>query len=385
MATRCSSFRAEATLGAARAGVLRLPHGAVSTPAFMPVGTRAAVRGIAPEELRGAGVELVLANTYHLWERPGHGLIEELGGLHAFMAWDGPILTDSGGYQAFSLSERVTVDDAGVRFRSKLDGELRFLTPELAVEIQEAFGVDVAMVLDECVAFPATRTQAEVAVARTTAWLERSLRARTRPERTALFGIVQGSTFPDLRAAHAGTLAAMDLDGIALGGLSVGEGHEAMIAAVEACVPELPGGTVRYLMGVGHPGDIAEAVARGIDLFDCVLPTRMGRHGQAYTWEGRLNLKNAIFRRDPRPLDPATPDSPANAYSRAYLHHLLRSDDHLGRRLVALHNVHLYQQLVRELRAAITAGDADAFAAIRARAARASRPPPAVAADEGVQ
>lgn len=374
MATRCSSFRLLAERGGARAGVLSLPHGDVPTPAFMAVGTRGTVKAIHPDELRAVGSPIVLANTYHLWERPGHERIQALGGLHAFMNWDGPLLTDSGGYQVFSLRDRLKLTEHGATFRSPTDGERRELTPELAVEIQEAFGVDVAMALDECLEHPATRARAEEATDRTTRWLERCLAARRHPERTALFGIVQGGTFADLRARHADTLAAMDLDGYALGGLSVGEGQEAMLAMVEVGAPRLPRERVRYLMGVGHPDDIVEAVLRGIDLFDCVLPTRMGRHGQAYTTEGRINLKNARFLEDPRPLDPGLPDGPSRGFSRAYLAHLLRAGEWLGRRLVSLHNLALYQHLLRTLRAAILAGDEAGIEAVRQTARRASRP-----------
>lgn len=376
MATRCSSFEVEATVGRARAGTLTLPHGTVPTPAFMPVGTRGTVRGIDPHELRQVGSHMVLANTYHLWERPGHERIRDLGGLHRFMCWDGPILTDSGGYQVFSLRDRMTLDEQGVTFRSPLDGDLRRLTPEGAIAIQEALGVDVAMVLDECLEYPATEQRTRESTDRTTRWLHRSLAAREHPDRTAVFGIVQGGTHPELRAAHAAELAALDLDGYAIGGLSVGEGHQVMTAMVDAAIPELPEDRVRYLMGVGHPGDLVEAVLRGVDLFDCVLPTRAGRHGQAYTSQGRLNLKNALYADDPRPIDPADPDSPASAYQRAYLRHLLKAGEILGKRLVTLHNLHVYQRLMAQLRAAIAADDTDALARIRAEAHRMTRPPP---------
>lgn len=375
MATRCCCYELRATLGSARTGTLHLPHGAVQTPAFMPVGTRGSVKGVDPVELTAAGADIVLANTYHLWERPGHERIRALGGLHRFMGWEGPILTDSGGYQVFSLAHRAKLSEEGVVFRSPVDGEKRKLTPELAVEIQEAFGVDVAMALDECIAWPSSHEDTARATDRTTRWLKRCLEARQHSDRTALFGIIQGGMFEDLRGAHAEELAAMDLDGIAIGGLSVGEGHEAMMAMVDVVQPRLPTDKVRYLMGVGHPEDIIEAVARGVDLFDCVLPTRMGRHGQAYTWSGRINLKNGRFKDDPDPLDPLTPTSPANRFSKAYLCHLLRAGETLGRRLVTLHNLHLFQQLLREARAAIAAGDAEAFEALRARAKRATRPP----------
>lgn len=375
MATRCSSFEVSATLGAARTGTLTLPHGRVRTPGFMPVGTYGAVKGLSPDELRAAGSDMILANTYHLWERPGHERIRALGGLHRFMGWDGPILTDSGGYQVFSLRHRMKLTEEGVRFRSPLDGERRQLTPEISVEVQEAFGVDVAMALDVVAPHDAGDDVHADAMARTSRWLKRCLDARQHADRTALFGISQGGLSPELRARHADELAGMDLDGIAIGGLSVGEGHEAMMAMIDVAAPRLPADRVRYLMGVGHPEDIVEAVRRGCDLFDCVLPTRAGRHGQAYTWSGRINLRNGRWLDDPRPLDPETPNSPANAFPRAYLCHLIRTGDLLGKRLVTLHNLHLYQQLMSGLRAAIAAEDAEAFDALAARAKVATTPP----------
>jgi queuine tRNA-ribosyltransferase len=375
MATRCCSFELQATLDGARAGVLHTPHGPVPTPAFMPVGTRGSVRGVDPVELRSVGSHIVLANTMHLWERPGHARIQAQGGLARFMGWNGPMLTDSGGYQVFSLSKHVKLTEEGVRFRSPTDGNYRMLTPELAVEIQEALGVDVAMALDECIPKDADRAAVSASTDRTTRWLARCLAARRQPEQTALFGIVQGGMFPDLRAAHARVLLDMDLDGYAIGGLSVGEGHARMLEMVEVTTPVLPQDRPRYLMGVGHPGDIAEAVARGCDLFDCVLPTRAGRHGQAYTSEGRINLRNATLADDGRPLDPGSPGSPGNAYSRAYLRHLFTVEELLGARVATLHNLWVYQDLMARMRAAILAGDAAALAAARARAAALSVPP----------
>lgn len=374
MATRCSSFEIQARRGAARVGVLSLPHGVVRTPAFMPVGTRGAVRGVTPDEIVATGADMLLANTYHLWERPGHRRIEALGGLHAFSGWAGPLLTDSGGFQVFSMRDRLQLTEEGARFRSPIDGELRHLTPELAVEIQEAFGVDVAMALDECLEFPATRERTIESTARTTRWLRRCLAARRRPDRTALFGIVQGGTFHDLRAAHAAELAALDLDGYAIGGLSVGEGQERMLDMVGAAAPHLPADRVRYLMGVGHPTDIVEAVLQGVDLFDCVLPSRAGRHAWAYTWSGRRNLKNARYADDPGPLDPETPHSPANAFSRAFLRHMLQVGDALAARLLTLHNLTFYQDVLTRLRAAIAAGDGPAIETLRARAREATEP-----------
>lgn len=363
-------------MGGARAGTLRLPHGEVPTPAFMPVGTRGAVRGLHPDQLAATGAHLVLANTYHLWERPGHERIERLGGLHSFMGWTGPLLTDSGGYQVFSLREHLKLTEEGAKFRSPLDGTLRHLTPELAVEVQEALGVDVAMAFDECLEWPASPERAEASTARTTRWLHRCLAARRRPDRTALFGIVQGGMYEALRAAHAQELSSLDLDGYAIGGLSVGEGHDAMMAMVEVTVPHLPVDRVRYLMGVGHPHDIVQAVLRGVDLFDCVLPTRAGRHGTAYTTEGKMNLRNQRFADDVRPLDPNVVASPANGFSRAYLSHLVRADEILGATLLSSHNLAFYQQLVGSLREAIQSGDRARLDGIASMAARASSPAP---------
>ncbi|MBN2799617.1 MAG: tRNA guanosine(34) transglycosylase Tgt [Deltaproteobacteria bacterium] len=376
MATRCSSFDLLGTAGAARTGVLHLPHGSVPTPAFMPVGTRGTVRGLTPRDLRGLGASMVLANTYHLWVRPGHEDLRALGGLHRFMGWDGPILTDSGGFQVFSLKEHVKVSEDGVRFRSPLDGQHRHLTPELAVEIQETFGVDVAMALDECIEVPATRDRTASSTDRTTRWLHRQLTSRRQPDRTALFGIVQGGLFTDLRVAHAQELASLDLDGYAIGGLSVGEPQETMFEMVEAVTPHLPTDRVRYLMGVGKPLDIYGAVLRGVDLFDCVLPTRVGRHGLVWTWHGRMNMKNARYRLDDRPLDAGcTCEACTGGFSRAYLRHLYVTDELLGKRLLSVHNLHFYQDLMRRLRGAIGAGD-EAVSALGAQVAAASEPAP---------
>ncbi len=356
MATRCSSFELQASAGSARSGLLRLPHGEVPTPCFMPVGTAGTVKGLTPAEIRGAGASMVLANTYHLWVRPGHELVRALGGLHRFMHWDGPILTDSGGYQVFSLKEFTRVSEHGVKFRSPVDGQWRLLTPEKAVEIQEALGVDVAMAFDECIEVPASPERVKASTERTTRWLERCLAARTQPERTALFGIVQGGLYADQRAAHARRLAAMDLDGYAVGGLSVGETQPEMLAMIEAAVPELPVDRVRYLMGVGYPLDILEAVLRGIDLFDCVLPTRSGRFGQAFTSSGRLTIRHARYKDDPGPLDPGCRCYTCRCFSRAYLRHLFLGKEILGPRLLTLHNLSFYQEFMAKLRAAVREG-----------------------------
>lgn len=362
-----------ARAGAARTGVLRTPHGPVPTPAFMPVGTAATVKGITPVELRALGVSMVLSNAWHLWVRPGHALIGALGGLHRFMNWDGPILTDSGGFQVFSLKKLRKVTEEGVRFRSPHDGAAMNLTPELAVEIQETLGVDVAMALDECIEWPAERDRVARSTERTTRWLKRCLAARRQPERTALLGIVQGGFYEDLREAHADELAEMDLDGVALGGFSVGEPQEAMLALLGRVAGRLPEDRVRYLMGVGTPHDIAEAVASGVDLFDCVLPTRTGRFGTAFTSEGRLNIRHARFREDALPLDPACTCYTCRSFSRAYLRHLFLSNEMLAPRLLSLHNLALYQSLMARLRAAIHAGPT-ALADVRGNAARASAP-----------
>jgi queuine tRNA-ribosyltransferase len=368
-----ASFTLLATTGEARTGTLHLPHGEVPTPCFMPVGTRASVRGITPAELRALGACMVLANTYHLWIRPGHEAIRTLGGLHRFMGWEGPLLTDSGGYQVFSLRDHTTVTEDGVRFRAPLDGAYRTLTPELAVQVQEALGVDVAMAFDECLEWPANEARAAESAARTTRWLERALDARTAPERTALFGIVQGGMYADLRIAHAQELCSMDLDGYAVGGLSVGEDRETMLELARLAAAHLPRDRVRYLMGVGTPRDIVDAVLGGLDLFDCVLPTRSGRHGQAFTSVGRLNLRNARHALDPGPLDPSCACEACTGFSRAYLRHLVMSEELLGRRLLTLHNLHYYQHLTAGLRAAIADGDPAGLATLREESTRASQ------------
>lgn len=370
------SLSVGARCGAARTGLLSTPHGQVPTPGFMPVGTAATVKGITPIELRQLGVGMVLCNAWHLWVRPGHELIRALGGLHRFMGWDGPILTDSGGFQVFSLKDLRKVSEEGVKFRSPHDGAKLFLTPELSVEIQETLGVDVAMAFDECIEFPADRDRVARSTARTTRWLKRGLEARRSPERTALLGIVQGGFYEDLRHAHADELSELDLDGYALGGFSVGEPQDHMLPMVESTARRLPDHKVRYLMGVGTPHDLAEAVIRGVDLFDCVLPTRTGRFGTLYTSVGKLNIRHARFREDGGPVDPACACYTCRSYSRAYLRHLFLSNEMLAPRLLSLHNLSFYQSLMARLRAAIHAGPA-ALEATRADAARASVPPAA--------
>jgi queuine tRNA-ribosyltransferase len=300
-------------------------------------------------------------------------VVRALGGQHRFMGWTGPILTDSGGYQVFSLRDRLVVSEEGVRIRSPEDGAWRELTPERSIEVQEALGVDVAMAFDECLEHPATRERTIESTARTTRWLRRCLAARRHPERTALFGIVQGGMHEDLRREHAAELTELDLDGYAIGGLSVGEDRDQLVHFAGVSAGALPAGKVRYLMGVGHPIDIADAVLGGVDLFDCVLPTRAGRHGQAYTRQGRRNLKNARYREDPEPLDPTCSCPTCRRFSRAYLRHLHQCDELLGKRLLTLHNLAYYQGLVADLRAAILTGDPAAVAAVRDGAATASR------------
>ncbi len=366
----------------ARRGRLHLTHGVVDTPAFMPVGTAGTVKSLSPVDLRDAGAQIVLANTYHLWVRPGHRIIEGLGGLHRFMDWDGPILTDSGGYQVFSLKDMRKISEEGVKFRSPLDGEWRNLTPEVAVEIQEALGVDVAMAFDECIEWPAGRDQVIASTQRTTRWLKRCLAARRKADRTALFGIVQGGFHEDLRVAHAQELAEMDLDGYAIGGLSVGEPREELFAAVGYTTPHLPTHKVRYLMGVGYPHDIVDAVIAGVDLFDCVLPTRSARFGSAFTSAGRVTIKHGRYRDDPRPLDEECPCYTCARFSRAYLRHLFTSNEILAPRLLTLHNVTFYQRLVARLRTAVEEGP-DALLRLRDEAVRWMQPHDGDAASDG--
>ncbi|MCK6507019.1 tRNA guanosine(34) transglycosylase Tgt [Myxococcota bacterium] len=363
------SFQVHATAGPARTGILHTPHGAVRTPAFMPVGTYGTVKGMTPVELRELGADMLLANAYHLWVRPGHREIEALGGLHGFMGWDGPILTDSGGYQVFSLRDVSKVTEEGVRFRAPLDGQYRKLTPEVCVEVQEALGVDLAMAFDECIEYPADRDRVARSTARTTRWLRRCLAHRRHPERTALLGIVQGGFHEDLRGAHAQELSELDLDAYAIGGLSVGEPTEQLLAMVGFTAPRLPPHKVRYLMGVGYPLDIVEAVSRGVDLFDCVLPTRSGRFGQVFTSQGRMNIKHNRLRDDRRPVDPACACYTCRSFSRAYLRHLFLSNEILAPRLLTLHNLTFYQSLMARLRAAIAQGPQE-LRAVRDQAER---------------
>ena len=330
----------------------------------MPVGTAATVKALRPADLRALGAQIILANTYHLWLRPGREILEAAGGLHRFMAWDGPILTDSGGFQVFSLESRRTLDDAGVTFRSHLDGSEHQFTPENVVAFQEALGVDVAMALDVCVKLPAPGEELAEAVRRTTAWARRCAQARSRKD-TLLFAIVQGGLDTELRARSAEELTALDLPGYAIGGLSVGETREELYAAARFTAARLPAEKPRYLMGVGTVRDLIEAAGCGVDLFDCVYPTRCGRTGRAITRSGEFNIRNAGFTRDFTPLDPACGCSVCATYTRAYLAHLFRADEMLGPQLLSYHNLAVLLDLMREARSAIEAGE---WAAFRERA-----------------
>ncbi len=335
-----------------RLGCIFTPRGTVQTPVFMPVGTQATVKALTPEELEELGCEMILANTYHLFLRPGHKLIERLGGLHRFMNWHRPILTDSGGYQVFSLSPLRKLTEEGVRFRSHLDGREVFLTPELAIEIQVSLGSDVIMVLDECTPYPADRSYTIESMELTHRWAERCKKIE-RKEGQALFGIVQGGMYRDLRKESATRLSEIGFDGYGIGGLSVGEPKELMVEMTEATVECLPADRPRYLMGVGMPEDIVEAVERGVDMFDCVLPTRCARNGLLFTSRGKLVIKNSQYKEDPEPLDPECECYTCRNYSRAYLRHLYTSGEILAARLNTVHNVHYYMKLMRDIRASI--------------------------------
>ncbi len=352
------SFRVTATDGAARCGAIDTLHGKVATPAFLPVGTQATVKGLAPEAVRASGAEIVLANTYHLMLRPGAERIARLGGLHKFMNWPQAILTDSGGFQVMSLSQLRKVENSGVTFRSHLDGATVELSPERAIEIQRLLGSDIVMQLDECSKLPAARSELERAMRLSLAWAERSKRGfeGMAPAR-ALFGIVQGGDDAALRLESARALVDIGFGGYAIGGLAVGEPQEVMLRMVQEVAPALPAVQPRYLMGVGTPADLVEAVAHGIDMFDCVLPTRNGRHGLAFTRFGPLNLKNARHADDPQPIDPQSRCPAARDYSRAYLHHLLKANEMLGAILLTTVNLAYYQELMARMRAAITAGE----------------------------
>ena len=356
------SFSTLARDGEARTGLLETAHGTVRTPAFMPVGTAGTVKGMLPEAVADAGAEMILGNTYHLMLRPGEETVERLGGLHRFMNWKRPILTDSGGYQVMSLAGRRTVAEDGVVFRSHIDGTRHGLSPERAVEIQHRLGSDVTMVLDECTQFPATVDEAAKSMRLSMRWAARSKAAfRERPGH-GLFGIVQGGVYGNLRRESAGALIDIGFDGYAVGGLAIGEGQETTLGVLDETMPALPVDAPRYLMGVGTPSDIVGAVRRGIDMFDCVIPTRSGRTGRGYTSAGTINIRNARHVGDPAPVDPDCPCPCCAGYSRAYLHHLFRAKEMLGPILLTTHNVHHYQRLMARMRGSIEAGTLAEFA-----------------------
>jgi len=337
----------------ARLGRIHTPHGVMETPAFMPVGTQATVKTMSPEELKAMDAHIILSNTYHLFLRPGHDLIKRAGGLHKFMNWDRPILTDSGGFQVFSLSEMRKITEEGVQFRSHLNGDKLFLSPEKAMEIQNALGSDIMMAFDECPPAGADHAYVKQSLERTTRWAERCLASHARPSDQALFAIVQGGMFADLRKQSADELTSMDFPGYAIGGLSVGEPKPVMYAMLEETVPLLPADKPRYLMGVGSPDALLEGAIRGVDMFDCVLPTRIARNGTTMTSEGRVVVRNAKYAEDFGPLDPACDCYTCRNYSRAYIRHLIKADESFGIRLTTYHNLHFLLQLMRDVRQAI--------------------------------
>ncbi len=354
------SFEIESTSGRARAGRLRTPHGEVLTPVFMPVGTAGAVKAVLQRDLGELGASIVLANTYHLMLRPGDALLAELGGLHGFTGWRGPWLTDSGGYQVFSLADLREISEEGVRFRSHLDGSAHLLSPERSMQVQMNLGADIAMAFDECPASTAPRAEVDAAAQRTTRWAERSRGAHRRPEQW-LFGIIQGGVVPELRERSAGELVAMDFPGYAIGGLAVGEEKPAREAVLDLVVPMLPATRPRYLMGVGTLQDILEAVARGVDMFDCVLPTRNARNGQLFTRQGRMSIRNSRFRDDPRPIDAACPCLTCRTTSRAYLRHLHMAGEIVAATLLTIHNLATYLDTLRSIRQSIVFGRFEEF------------------------
>ncbi len=357
-------FEVQATCGAARAGVFRTPHGLLSTPVFAPVGTQATVKAVEPRGLRDVGATLVLSNTYHLYMRPGDDLIRDMGGLHRFMAWDRPMLTDSGGFQVFSLGELRQIDEDGVTFRSHLDGSTHRFTPEKSVEIQHNLGADIIMCFDECPP-PLDRDEVRAACDRTHAWAQRCVEEHARTGDSlnqALFGIVQGGIFPDLRAESVEMLTSLDFPGYAVGGLAVGETKAQMLTTLEQTVPLLPANKPRYLMGVGSPEDLVMGVARGIDIFDCVLPTRVARNGSALTRRGRINMRNLQYATDAAPIEDGCTCYTCSTFSRAYIRHLVKAGEILAHQLLSLHNLHLLLTITREMRAAIIDGTFPAYA-----------------------
>ena len=364
MASNGFGFTVTARDGKARTGFVTTARGAIRTPAFMPVGTAGTVKAMHPEEVRALGADIVLGNVYHLMLRPGAERVARLGGLHKMMNWPHPILTDSGGFQVMSLAKLRKITEKGVTFSSHIDGSKHELTPERSIEIQGLLGSDIQMQLDECVKLPCSDTEAERAMELSLRWAERSARAFGNQPDRAMFGIVQGGAVERLRIQSAEALAAMDLKGYSIGGLAVGEPQDVMLRMIETVEPFLPQTKPRYLMGVGTPDDLVESVRRGVDMFDCVMPTRAGRHGLAYTRFGKVNLRNARHAEDPRPLDEASDWPPARIYSRAYLHHLVKSDEILGMMLITGINLAYYQALMAGLRAAISEGRLDDFVAM---------------------
>jgi queuine tRNA-ribosyltransferase len=360
-------FDIHATEGKARTGVLRTPRGKIRTPAFMPVGTAGTVKGVYMEQVREAGADIILGNTYHLMLRPGAERVKRLGGLHKFGGWSGPILTDSGGFQVWSLSKLRKMSEAGVEFQSHLDGSRHMLSPERSIEIQaDLLGADISMQLDECTAFPATHEQAKSSMELSLRWGKRSLEAFGERQAQTLFAIVQGSTFPDLRKQSAEMSLAEATSGgyggYAIGGLAVGEGHEMMCEVLDFTTPHLPEDRPRYLMGVGKPIDLVEAVARGVDMFDCVIPTRSGRHGQVWTDTGPYNIKRAEFAEDETPLDATIDCQASQSYSKAYIHHLVRSKEMLGGMILSWHNIAYFEDLMARIRLAISEQRFETFA-----------------------
>ncbi len=344
----------------ARLGRCHTAHGVFHTPAFIPVGTQATVKAMTPEELRDLGAEIILSNTYHLYLRPGHERIRRLGGLHRFMHWEHPLLTDSGGFQVFSLNSLMKVSEEGVEFQSHLDGSRHFITPEKAIAIQEALGADIIMCLDECTPYPASHEEAECSLQRTLKW-SRRCRESHRASHQALFGIVQGGMYSDLRRKGVEVLVGIGFDGYALGGLSVGENKESMARVIAETAPLLPENLPRYVMGLGMPGDMIEAVREGVDMFDCVLPTRNARNGMLFTRSGKMAIKNAKYAEDPSPIEPGCPCYTCRNYSRAYLRHLYFAEEILAFRLNTIHNLHFYLTFMREMRQAIAEDRLDGF------------------------
>ena len=364
------TYKVSATSGLARRGEISTPKGSIQTPTFMPVGTAATVKGMLPETVRETGADILLGNTYHLMLRPGAERVASLGGLHKFMNWDKPILTDSGGFQVMSLSKLRKITEEGVKFQSHIDGSSYNLTPERSMEIQALLGSDIQMAFDECTPFPATEKQAETSMELSMRWAKRSKDAfgKYSADGQAIFGIVQGGVYEHLRIRSAEALREIEFPGYAVGGLAVGEGQQAMFDTLDFTMPHLPNDKPRYLMGVGTPLDLVGAVERGVDMFDCVMPTRSGRHGQAFTFDGKVNLKNAQFKDDPDPLDEHSSCSAMRDYSKAYLHHLVRSGELLASMLISWANIHFYQQLMAAMRLAIEEDRFAEFAAdFRAR------------------